>query len=98
MSETNIYYVTNEDFILREIAGEAVLVPVGESTKKLNGMISLNETFAFIWRQFQQPNTIENVVSATKEYYEDNNDEIEKDIIKFVEESLQYGFLLKKEN
>ena len=42
---------TNSEFILREIAGEAVLIPTGEASQNLNGMIHLTETGAFIWKQ-----------------------------------------------
>ena len=41
-------YRTNPDFILRKISGEAVLVPTGDSVFG-NSMISVNETFTYLW-------------------------------------------------
>lgn len=35
-----IKFIRDEDFILREIAGEAVIVPVGENTELSNSIIS----------------------------------------------------------
>ena len=32
---------TNSDFILREIAGDAVLIPTGKASQTMNGMIRL---------------------------------------------------------
>ena len=32
-----------QTFMLREIAGEVVLVPTGRATQNFNGMITLNE-------------------------------------------------------
>ena len=34
------------DFVLREIAGETLLVPAGKTALDLNGMLTLNETGA----------------------------------------------------
>ena len=35
-----------KEFVLREIAGEAVLVPVGDAAKEFNGLINLNDVAA----------------------------------------------------
>ena len=40
----------NTDFMLRDIAGEVILVPTGAATQQFNGMITLNEVAAFIWK------------------------------------------------
>ena len=39
----------SKDFILREIAGEYILVPAGAASAKLNGLITLNELGWFIF-------------------------------------------------
>ena len=38
------HYCANEDYIVREIAGETILVPTGASAEHFNGMLTLNET------------------------------------------------------
>ena len=40
----------NKNFELKEIAGSFVVFPVGETAIDFNGMITLNETGAFLWR------------------------------------------------
>ena len=42
------------DFVLREIAGETLLVPAGKTALDLNGMLTLNETGAALWRMLLQ--------------------------------------------
>lgn len=86
-------YKADPGYILREIAGEAILVPVGENAASFNGMISLNHTFKFIWEMFQEPHTIAEVAEAAGEQYDGEPEEIEKDIRDFVEESLRYNLL-----
>ena len=81
-------FKANPDFLLREVAGEAVLVPVGEAGIFENSVISLNETCRFLWQLFQQPRTMEE--------YSDPDGEMEQGIKDFIREYLQYG-LLKEE-
>lgn len=38
-----------EGFILQTIAGSTVVVPVGEATTILNGIITLNESGVLLW-------------------------------------------------
>lgn len=89
-------YKINDDYLLREIGDEAVLVPVGSGSEQMNGMIVLNETFQFVWKQFQKPYTIYDVILEAKLNYEDEDGKIEKDIRRLVNESLKFG-LLKEE-
>ena len=44
----------NTDFMLRDIAGEVILVPTGAATQQFNGMITLNEVAAFIWKNLNE--------------------------------------------
>ena len=96
ISKEKTKYKVNENFLLRKVAGEYLLIPTGDSTSSINGMISLNETFYFIWQQFQQPHTIYEVVLSAKEQYDDVDDCIVKDIYHFVLESLKLGFIEKE--
>lgn len=38
-------------FILRQLAGENVVVPVGTAGVSFNGMIRLNDTGALLWKE-----------------------------------------------
>lgn len=51
-------------FILREVGGENVVVPVGERSKDFHGMIQLNATGAFLWRFYEEEHTQEEAVTA----------------------------------
>lgn len=41
----------SKDFIVREIAGDYIVVPTGEEALKFNGLITLNEVGAFLWKK-----------------------------------------------
>ena len=53
---------TNKEYVLREIAGEPLLIPTGMASQKLNGMIRLTETAAFIWKQVDTASDRKSVV------------------------------------
>ncbi|MBR5020787.1 MAG: PqqD family protein [Oscillospiraceae bacterium] len=88
---------TSEDFLLRRIAGEAVLVPIGD-TPIGNGMITVNETFCFLWELFSEPITFEEAVQAAKKEYIDQAGEIEAHILSFLRDGTKYGMIFMEEN
>lgn len=58
------------DCILREVAGEFVLIPIGAAAVDLNGMITLSETASFIWRLLEQDQSFDSLLAAVLERYE----------------------------
>lgn len=89
-------YRTNPDMILRKISGEAVLVPTGESVFG-NSMISVNETFTYLWELFEEPVLIGQVLEKAKEDFDDPSGEMEKHILNFVAEGIRYGMIIEEE-
>ena len=89
-------FKVNPDFLLREVAGEAVLVPIGEAGVFENSVISLNETCSFLWKFFQEPRSQEEAIAEARKEYSDPDGEMEQGIKDFIREYLKYG-LLKEE-
>ena len=54
----------SKDFILREIAGEYILVPTGASAAKINGLITMNELGCFVFKTLQEECTLDALVDA----------------------------------
>jgi hypothetical protein len=58
-----------EGFILRDIAGSWVVIPIGANVIEFSGMITLNDTGAFLWKLLQEgTDTSEMVSSLLQEY------------------------------
>lgn len=72
-------------FAIRKIAGSNIVVPVGRNSLDFNGMITLNDTGAFLWNTFQQDTTIENAATALTESYEVDFERALQDVKKFAE-------------
>ena len=59
-----------DGFLLRNIAGQHMAVPVGERSAELHGVLSLNETGAFLWQQLSREQSVESLICALTETYE----------------------------
>ena len=57
-------------FILRKLGTEYMAVAIGEASRNFNGMIRLNGTGAFYWKELEKGTTKEDLVSQTLEKYE----------------------------
>lgn len=79
-------------FVVREVGGENVVVPVGEMSKVFHGMINLNETGAFLWKFFSEEHTIEEGIAALLKEYDVDEAVARVDVEKFVETIETHGF------
>lgn len=92
----DIRYTVNPDFILREIAGEAVLVPTGDSTEFSNSIISMNGTAVFLWKIFMDTATGREAIEKAKAEYESPEEgDLEEDVQAYIWEFCQHGLLVK---
>ena len=72
-------------FIVRELAGEYVVVALGEASKIFNGIIKLNETGKFIWERLSLGEDRETIIHAILKEYEADETQVEADFDRFVE-------------
>lgn len=71
-------------FILRTVAGQNLIVPVGENTMNFNAAITLNESAAFLWNQLSEEKTEEQLLNALTEEYAIDSDTARADIKVFL--------------
>ncbi len=84
----------NENFVLKSIAGEAVVMPVGDAVNKVNGMIKLNSTAEIMWKALETDSTIDDVISAIRANCQNINEEtIIEDVVAFTEKLRKLGIL-----
>ena len=55
---------------MHTVAGENMLVAIGEASRQFNGIVKLNETAAFIVEQLQSETTVGEIAAALKAAYE----------------------------
>lgn len=74
-----------EGFLLRNVAGNHVVVPIGQATLDFNGMMSLNDTGAFIFGKMIEGITREELIEAVKQEYDIDYELAQKDVDVFIE-------------
>lgn len=76
----------NSDFVMRNIAGENILVPTGEAAEKFNGMITMNEVAAFMWQNIDEVESKEDLVKMVLNEFEVDEETATRDVENFINE------------
>lgn len=79
-------------FVVRQVGGEFVVVPVGAMSKSFHGMINLNGTGKFLWDFFTASHTIEEGVEALRGEYDVEEEIARRDVERFASILLENGF------
>lgn len=82
-----------KEFILREIAGECVLVPTGATTQEFNGLITMSDTAKFIWENMEKADSFEELIGMILEEYEIDEATAKQDTYEFINRLLAAGFI-----
>ena len=86
-------YQAMSGYVSREIAGEMLLVPIGEQTQELNGIIHLNETSMFLWELLKSPQSIDDLIEALKTEFITEEVNLKNDIKEFIEMMLEASLI-----
>ena len=83
-------------YMIREIAGNFVVVPVGESVIDYKELLHTNESGAFIFESIRQGMSYEQLLNAMAIKYEANEEEItilQRDLDAFLSEAYEQNLL-----
>ncbi|MEE0617738.1 MAG: PqqD family protein [Intestinibacter bartlettii] len=73
-----------KEFILREIVGDIVLVPINKSTSKFDGLITINEIGKFIWENIESSKDEDELLQRILDEYEVDEDVAKADLDEFL--------------
>lgn len=73
-----------DGFILRQVAGNYIVLAVGEEAVDFNGMITVNETGAFLWEILSAGATKEEMLEKLMAEYDVDEETAKKDITDFL--------------
>lgn len=85
-----------EGFVLREVAGQVMVIATGEASKDFHGMIRLNSTGKDIWTGLQEKMSKKQIVERLCEKYEIDASSAEHDVEAFLNKMTEMGFLLNE--
>jgi hypothetical protein len=87
-------YVRSDSVVSRVIAGETLIVPVRKGLGDLASIYSLNEVGSMIWEALQQQRNRDEIVELLRQEFEDDGDQIERDVETFLAEMHSEGLVL----
>ena len=83
----------NENFVLRQVADTWVVLPLGAAIVELNGMLSLNDSGALLWKTLEQGADQIALVKALTSEYTVEPSVAQKDVAEFLEKISKIGCL-----
>ena len=86
----------NTNFILREIAGENILVATGEAAQIFNGMITLNEVASFIWNNIDECETVDKLIASILDEFDIDEETAKRDVQNFTTELITMGMVIEE--
>lgn len=86
----------SDQFILRNIAGDNLLIPTGRSALYVKGLILLSESGALLYNKLKDGCTKEALVAALTAEYEVSEQEAALDTEEFLEQMRQLHILLEE--
>ena len=85
----------NSDFILREIAGEHIIIPTGKTVLDFNGLITVNDVGVFLWKKLQNEISMDELVNAVLKEYDVPEKVASEDVKDFVDRLIKANILEK---
>lgn len=82
-----------ENYRLKNIAGEIVIIPIGKAAQCFNGLISTNTVSGFILENIEKCKKSEDMVKLVLETFEVTEDIAKKEVLQFLEDLKKAGMI-----
>lgn len=69
-----------QNFVMRQVIDEFVLVPRGEAAERIGGTMTLSETAAFIYEHLEDAGTPEKLAELLGQEYQISSEEVLEDV------------------
>lgn len=87
--------IRNENFLLQEVGGSQVLVPVGEAVGAFSGIVTLNGSGVYLWNILKTEQTENSLANALLDRYDVSREQAAADIEKFIVKLSSVGAVLE---
>ena len=79
--------------VQKEIAGDYVIIPTGKTVLSFNGLITVNEVGADLWKMLQSEVTFDDLLHGILESYDVDEETAREDIREFLDTLIEGGVL-----
>ena len=82
-----------DGFVLREVAGQAMVIATGEASDNFHGMVRLNETGKYVWQGITDGLTVEDIAHGLTEVFSVDYKKALDDVVRMIAQMENAGFL-----
>ena len=82
---------TKGEYVLREIGGDFILVPIGTTAMNMNGLITVDEVGVLIWKGLDSGKSEKEILEEILNEYEVSEDVARADLREFLEKLKKAG-------
>lgn len=82
-----------DGFIVREVAGSHIAMPVGERAEEIKGVIELTQGGAILWKKLSEETTLDALVAELLNAFEVDEETARRDTEAFVDNLRKNGLL-----
>lgn len=82
-----------ENFILQNVGGQNMLVPLGSQVVDMNGMVILNATGRYVWELLTTDCSVDELASGVAEHFDVDRERARADVQTFLDDIARMGLL-----
>jgi hypothetical protein len=82
-----------DSFLMQEVAGENLLVPIGSQVMDMNGMVILNDTARCVWELLAEDRSVDELAAAVAERFDVPRALARADVQTFLDEITRMGMV-----
>jgi hypothetical protein len=82
------------DFLMQNVGGENLLVPLGAQVMDMNGLITLNDTGACLWELLAEERTVDELAISLAAQFDVDAAAARADVQTFLDETARLGLLI----
>jgi hypothetical protein len=82
-----------DGFIMKNVAGSNVVLPLGERQSEIHGIITFNEIGAEVFNMLDGTNSVEEIVTKISKDYEVSYETVEADVKKLIDKMRVNGLV-----
>lgn len=83
----------SQDFLLRDVGGQFLLVPIGARVRDMNALITLNATGLRVWELLSEDRSTEDLVAAITGEFDADPERTRSDVLAFLDRLGRLGML-----
>ena len=83
----------SEDFLLKNVGGQDLLVPLGAKVMDMNSLITLNATGRRVWELLAEDRSVEYLVAEVVEQFDVDQERARADVQAFLDDLGRLGLL-----